>query len=361
MSRFINPIPQFMLSNGDVASSGTLTFYEYNTDVLLTIYGDENLTTTITNPVTLGDRGEVPNIFFSETARVVFRDSEGNQIFDVQPLATGGDGSGGISGWDANTTYSQFEIVYASDGEYYVSNVNDNTTNDPTDTTDDSGFWTRLEFIRHWNAQESYQVNDVVFRSGKLYVGQSSDNLNNIPTTDLGTNWRDITDALLSPYDNTASGLASTNVKQALDELVVDLGGINSATTYRGQLDVSAGDSALPLSPSNGDLYIISTGGTITVSSNGGSPTPTPVTTGQAIVYNSTAAQWDLLTGTDDAVNINYSNVTSGLPATNVQVAIDELDALVDTNTSGVTALNNTLLGLGAGATYRGQFVNTCC
>ena len=274
MSRFINPVPQFILSNGDLAAGGSLFLYEFNTDSLLPIFADNDETIAITNPVKLGDRGEVPDIFFSVNARAVLFDADGNQIFDVQPTASGGGSGGTATGWNSNSTYSQLSIVYGSDGEFYISLVNDNLGNAPSADTDDSEFWTRLELLRFWNAKETYKSGDLAVRNSAIFVSQIDDNTQNDPELN-NDNWKDITSADLSYFDNTSSGLAANTVQGAVDEIVEIIGQIAQAFTYSGVLDVSAGDSALPTSPSNGDIYAIGVGGTISVSTNGAAAVPT--------------------------------------------------------------------------------------
>jgi hypothetical protein len=53
--------------------------------------------------------------------------------------------------------------------------------------------------------------------------------------------------------------------------------------------------------------------------------------------------------GDYDAIQVDYDSTISGLSATDVQAAIDELDALVDTNTTDITNIENTLANLALG------------
>lgn len=50
---------------------------------------------------------------------------------------------------------------------------------------------------------------------------------------------------------------------------------------------------------------------------------------------------WNLIAGTGTSSDIPYDNTTSGLSATKVQDAIDEVDGNVDTNTTNITNLQN--------------------
>lgn len=355
MSRFTNPIPQYVLEDGDLAVGGTLTFYESGTNTLLNIFADDVETLPIANPVVLGSRGAVPNIFFSQTARVLLQDANGVEIFDVDPVDTGSGGAGSaFSLWSSATTYDTGDLVYGSNGLPYVSIASDNLGSDPTFNANNNAFWSQVVLLNQWNALDIYRLNDLVVIDGGVYVSQISDNTNNDPTTDTA-NWLSISDASLVVFDNVVSGLTAVTAEGALNELVVLINSLPDALTYRGQLDVATGDSALPVSPTNGDLYVISTGGTITVSVNGGSASATAVTEGQQIVWNDASSRWDLNTPVTQAASVAYSNLVSMLAAFDVQTAIDVLDGMVDANIVNIANLSAAIAGLGDGVTYKGQ------
>ena len=340
MSRFTNPIPQFILENGDLAAGGTLSLYESGTNVLLSIYADVNESTPIANPVTLGSRGEVPNIFYSLSARAVVDDAAGNQIFDVDPVG-GTTASGAYQIWDSNVVYSVNDIVFGSNGEPYISLTNQNEGNDPILDAGNNQFWTELLEIKYWNTQEIYAVNSLTFESGVIYRSTIASNAGNQPSTDGANNWVSIADAAVVVYDNTSSGLLAVTGQSAIDEIVALINNLPSSVVYRGQLDVSAGNSALPAAPQNGDLYVIAVGGTITVSTAGATPVLTAVNTGEQIIYNGDDSQWDLISSVQQAATVSYNNAASGLSATNVQNAIDEVEGRIDTAETNIVNNDN--------------------
>ena len=340
MSRFTNPIPQFILENGDLAAGGTLSLYESGTNVLLSIYADVNESTPIANPVTLGSRGEVPNIFYSLSARAVVDDAAGNQIFDVDPVG-GTTASGAYQIWDSNVVYSVNDIVFGSNSEPYISLTNQNEGNDPTLDAGNNQFWTELLEIKYWNAQEIYAVNSLTFESGVIYRSTIASNAGNQPSTDGANNWVSIADAAVVVYDNTSSGLLAVTGQSAIDEIVAIINNLPSSVVYRGQLDVSAGNSALPAAPQNGDLYVIAVGGTITVSTAGATPVLTAVNVGEQIIYNGDDSQWDLISSVQQAATVSYNNAASGLSATNVQNAIDEVEGRIDTTETNIVNNDN--------------------
>ena len=54
-----------------------------------------------------------------------------------------------------------------SDGNYYVSIQASNTGNDPTSS---AAYWTEIKFIRVWNTNETYVVDDVVLvAAGRIH------------------------------------------------------------------------------------------------------------------------------------------------------------------------------------------------
>lgn len=101
---------------------------------------------------------------------------------------------------------------------------------------------------------------------------------------------------LLSQIKDYVNTLLSTpvNANDAASKGYVDtsIAAIPAPMVWKGNLDISAGDSALPSSPSNGWQYSITTGGTITVTKDGTTPSSQAVQAGDTIVYDSTNSWW---------------------------------------------------------------------
>jgi len=354
MSRFSNPIPQFIAANGDLLAGGTLAFYASSTDVLLPIFGDVNETIAIQNPVTLNGRGAVPNIFFSASARCVLTDANGVQIFDVDPVSSE-TGGGAFEPWQSNIVYAANSLVFASDGIPYISLVGNNQGNDPTQNVDDNDKWSQLNQIRVWNAREIYNINILVIEGGTLYKSATNGNLNNRPSNDNGSNWQAITAANGLTFNNTVSGLSATDVQAAIDEINAIVQGSGQPLSYRGNLNLTSGNAALPAGPAGGDYYTVSTGGTVTVSRNGAAPTSQLVNLGESLVYNAGTTNWDVLPSVTQAASVSFSNIVSQLSSTNVQDAINELKVLIDSNKAAIEAVEATAGSAAGGLIYRGQ------
>src|SRR5690606_2278688 len=111
-------------------------------------------------------------------------------------------------------------------------------------------------------------------------------------------------------YDNTTSGLAATNVQAAIDELIGLAGGLSDIL-------VDNGDGTY--------THTTVSGAVVTIDANTVSVT---VVDG---VYTFLDGDNQIITTIDtNADAIAYDNTTSGLAATNVQAAIDELASLSD-------------------------------
>lgn len=87
--RFNNPYPQFLDSTPEAYSGGSLTFYASGTSTLQSIYSDEDLTTPLTNPVTLNAAGRAATDIFLQDLnyKVVLKDSSGNTIWTADPVS----------------------------------------------------------------------------------------------------------------------------------------------------------------------------------------------------------------------------------------------------------------------------------
>jgi hypothetical protein len=183
------------------------------------LYADAEGTQAIANPITLLSRGNVPNVFYEGTARAVLFDAEGNQQFDVDPIAGAAGGSGGFSLFDVTTAYATDAIVLATDGMFYISLQDENQGNDPVDSVNDNPYWSQVIIFERWNAEKTYQPNDMVVRGTRVFYSESADNLNNDPLQFTTGIWRSIADAVNVVYSNIGSGLVAITSQGAIDEL----------------------------------------------------------------------------------------------------------------------------------------------
>lgn len=115
-------------------------------------------------------------------------------------------------------------------------------------------------------------------------------------------------------YDNTSSELQADNVQDAIDELkdLVDQSG-GTDTTYTLSVGTGADANKIVLTPSSGNPDKV----TVPYATNAGT------VNGKTVAENVPSGA--VFTDTTDASSITYSNTTSGLSATKVQDAIDEL------------------------------------
>lgn len=192
MARFISPIT-------DMKPNGSLRFYKSGTNTTLVTYKDE--LETIENPIVVPvlPNGNVQNIFFSGSAKVVYLDEFDQQYAERDPV--GGEKElGDFTLWDTTVTYDLNDIVEGSNGRFYQSLINGNQGNDPTlvDTA-----WQEIRFIGVWNANVLYSIGDVVQTTeGSLWKALAASAGNN-PLIDDGTSWL--------PAIDSANVLAVTN------------------------------------------------------------------------------------------------------------------------------------------------------
>ncbi len=187
MKRFVNPVPQFLLNNGDLASSGKLYFYENGSTVnKKDTFADEKGTIKNQNPVILSGEGRVPTIWGEGLYSVVFKSSE-----DVQQWVRHGvelDGSDGqFSDYSPNINYRKNEIA-RYDGSYWISDLSGNLGNTPGPS---SSKWTKITFIFSFNPAKAggYATNDIVNNLGLLYRSTTDNNTTEPP----GGTWQNLT------------------------------------------------------------------------------------------------------------------------------------------------------------------------
>jgi hypothetical protein len=180
MSRFISPIT-------DMKPNGSLRFFKSGTNSELVTYKDESETPGLENPtvVPVLPNGNVQNVFYSGSAKVIYLDEFDQQYAERDPV--GGEKElGDFTLWDAVVTYDLNDIIEGSNNKFYISLSNANQGNDPTTTTTK---WSEIRFIGVWNTNEPYQIGDVVqTANGDLWkavaISSGSD-----PSIDDGTKW----------------------------------------------------------------------------------------------------------------------------------------------------------------------------
>lgn len=178
MARFASPIT-------DMKPNGSLRFFKSGTNTELVTFKDE--LETIENPtiVPVLANGNVGNIFYQGSAKVIYLDEFDVQYAERDPV--GGETElGNFTLWETTVTYDINDIVKGSDGEFYKSLTNANIANDPT-TTPTS--WENIRFIGVHNTNVTYSIGDVVqTTNGNLWKALTATAGNN-PSTDDGTNW----------------------------------------------------------------------------------------------------------------------------------------------------------------------------
>lgn len=186
MARFGEIGKQYFDDAGDPLILGTLEFFESGSTTAKDTFRDVSLSLLNTNPVILTASGRQPNIFFNGSARVVLRDSVGQQIEEKDP--EGGEAEEGVfSPWNALTIYNVPDIVIGSDVRFYVAIVDGSQNKDPTVSPTD---WTQIRFIRVYNTNETYSIGQIVGGSDSfLYASVTDNNTGNDPVTDT-INWK---------------------------------------------------------------------------------------------------------------------------------------------------------------------------
>jgi hypothetical protein len=221
MARFISPIT-------DMKPNGSLRFFKSGTNTELVTYKDE--LESIANPtiVPVLPNGNVQNIFYQGSAKVLYLDEFDQQYAERDPV--GGEKElGAFVLWDTTVTYDANDIVLGSDGLFYKSLTNANTANDPTTTPTE---WEEIRFIGMWNINVVYAIGEVVQTSnGNLWKAQTA-TAGNDPSTDTGTNWL--------PAIDSANVLSDTNT-------VIPLTGGGALTALRVNELQDAGAYTIPL------------------------------------------------------------------------------------------------------------------
>lgn len=192
MSRFTNPVPQFYLNDGSIASSGKLFFYENGTTTKKDTWNAPEGApgrAKNTNPVVLDGNGRCPNIFGEGRYTVVFvsSDDAGNVQQWTRDYVELSVQLGQYSDWSPILTYRINDIVRGSDGNYYRSVFNNNTGSDPVSS---ASRWERIGFITYWNTNATYGNGDLVVFGDALYRSGEDENQGNQPDQSSTTVWK---------------------------------------------------------------------------------------------------------------------------------------------------------------------------
>ena len=193
MSRFINPVPEYR-------SNSSLYFFKSGTNTRLTTYADENQNIPNPHPIVTDSLGNVPNVFYQGSAKLVVTDETGEQYISRDPV--GGEKElGDFTLFDTTVSYDLNDIVEGSDGNFYQSLTNANQSNDPVTSPVN---WELINFVGTWNTNINYTIGIVVKTTdGNLWKSQSV-NAGNNPVTDDGTNWKPaVNEALILEPTNT--------------------------------------------------------------------------------------------------------------------------------------------------------------
>jgi hypothetical protein len=188
MSRYVNPVPQYLDGAGDPVVNGKLFVYESEQNVLKSTFADQKQTIPNTNPIILDSAGRTPNTFYTGTARIVLQDSSGLQLFERDPVG-GQNDFGAFGDWAISVSYDIDDIVQRL-GKFYLSKINANQGNDPSLSEGNNANWTLINFLQLHDTTTVYGLGDIVNTStGLLWASQTASNTGNNPTTDDGTNW----------------------------------------------------------------------------------------------------------------------------------------------------------------------------
>jgi len=195
MSRFTNPVPQFFLDDGAIASSGRMYFYENkNYAALKATYSKSDNTVPNTNPLILDGQGRVPACFGEGLYSVKF--------YAANPENTSSDGAlqwtrddvslseltGQWELWNAAETYEVGEFAKdPADGNYYKLFGAPTSKGEQPSTTLTK--WEMVYFLTGFNTNKTYNENDIVVDGGFIYRSLEDDNEDTPPSS----KWANIT------------------------------------------------------------------------------------------------------------------------------------------------------------------------
>src|SRR5690606_33406772 len=220
-----------------------------------------------------------------------------------------------------------------------LANLASNLTDELIDNGD--GTYTHIAVDNTSVTFDTNRVNVAV--SGGVYTfldGQGN------PITSIDTN------ANALPYDNTTSGLTATDVQTAIDELATQIGDLDLVDNTDGTFSLMAPDGTTVLGTVSKSDLTDEGDGLFTFTNNDGSDVQFDVRSVEVVFdaasnsYNFLDAAGAVIASIDmNASNVAYDNATSGLTATDVQAALDELATQIgDLDLFPYTALFRSLM-----------------
>jgi hypothetical protein len=190
MTRLINPAPQFLDGNGDPYSDGLIYFYESGTNTPKNTYADATEATLNTNPVKLDAAGRLPNVWYTGLARVVLKTVDNVQVWERDEVGSGG-AFENFGEWQSFILYDVNDYTYRN-GLLYRSITNANQGNDPASSPSNNLNWEEVRFLATYTQIKTYGVGDVVRTTdGALWRSMVANNINNNPSVDDGSNWKE--------------------------------------------------------------------------------------------------------------------------------------------------------------------------
>ncbi|SFR31625.1 hypothetical protein SAMN04490243_0298, partial [Robiginitalea myxolifaciens] len=229
---------------------------------------------------------------------------------------------GGTQSTSLISTDANNDIAAGSDGALYL-NVASVTISETITNLSDNGDGT-FTYVNENGVNQTVAKADITDNGNGTYTFTNNDGSDVVLDTRAASN----------PYDNSTSGLTATDVQAAIDEVAGGSTDDQNLTLSGNTLSIEDGNNVdLSGYLDNTDDQNIS----------GSGLSGTTLTIG---IENGTNETVDLasLVGTDDqtAAEVTYDNSTSGLTASDVQAAIDEV-AAGSTDDQNLTLSGNTL------------------
>lgn len=199
-TRFPNPAPQFFYNGTPAAplSGGLMYFYVAGSTLTpKDTYSDNGLSTPNANPVVLSSSGVLPNVFLNGSYRVILKDKDGVQQWDKDSVNSLINILG--NAWDSTITYGLggTNIVYGSDGIYYVSIQANNLGHDPAAGANPTWWKAAFDYFAIGQtivAAKSVAVGNattglagVSITSGQLVIGDSTNGIAGLNTVTKGS------------------------------------------------------------------------------------------------------------------------------------------------------------------------------